>query len=253
VGERLAAGTAPVPVRLTVWGLPAELSATLSNAERLPLAVGVKVMLNVQLDPAGSEVPQLLVWAKSLGLVPVIVTPEMLRAPVPALFNVAVPATLVVPTGWLPRKRLAGARPAAGTVPATPTPLRLTLLRPPQPLVAMLSVAKRVPVELGLKVRLIVQLAPGASGLLQLLDCANRLAYEPEIETLVVVKDPLPVFFRVTCWVGLVVLTTTDPKATLLTETPHTPWLCVAEKVTVLEAERTASVINAARRIPIFG
>ena len=74
----------------------------------------------------------------------------------------------------------------------------------------------------------------------------------PVIETLVANKGPLPVFCRVTCWEGLVVLTTTDPKATLLEETPHTPWLCVTEKATVLEAERTASVIKAARRIPVF-
>jgi len=127
-GERLAAGTEPVPARLTVWGLPPELSVTLSNAERLPLAVGVKVMLNVQVEPAASELPQLLAWAKSPGLDPVIVTPEMLRAPVPALSKVAVPATLVVPTGWLPKARLPGARPAAGVPPATPMPLRLTLL-----------------------------------------------------------------------------------------------------------------------------
>jgi len=130
-GERLAAAVVPVPERLTVWGLPAELSATLSNAERLPPAAGVKVMLNVQVDPAGSELPQLLAWAKSPGLAPVIVTLEMLRAAVPALSKVAVPATLVVPTGWLAKERLAGERPAAGVPPATPTPLRLTLLRPP--------------------------------------------------------------------------------------------------------------------------
>ena len=125
-GERLADATVPVPERLTVWGLPAELSARLSNAVRLPLAAGVKVKLNVQVDPAGSELPQLLVWAKSPGLDPVIVTLEMLRAAVPALFKVAVPGALVVPTGWLPKERLPGARPAAGVPPATPTPLRLT-------------------------------------------------------------------------------------------------------------------------------
>jgi hypothetical protein len=127
-GERLAAATVPVPERLTVWGLPAELSATLISAVRLPLAAGVKVMLNVQLDPAGRELPQLLDWAKSPGLVPVIVTLEILTAAVPALSKVAVPAALVVPTGWLPKARLPGARPAAGVPPATPMPLRLTLL-----------------------------------------------------------------------------------------------------------------------------
>ena len=30
-----------------------------------PVAVGVKVTLMVQLDPAATELPQLLVWAKS--------------------------------------------------------------------------------------------------------------------------------------------------------------------------------------------
>jgi hypothetical protein len=130
-GERLAAAAEPVPERLTVWGLLAELSATLSNAVRLPLAAGVKVMLNVQLDPAGSELPQLLAWAKSPGLAPVIVTLEMLKAAVPALSKVAVPAPLVVPTGWLAKARLPGERPAAGVPPATPTPLRLTFLGPP--------------------------------------------------------------------------------------------------------------------------
>ena len=252
LGERLADAAVPVPERLTVWGLPAELSATLSDAVRLPLAAGVKVMLNVQVVPAGSELPQLLVWAKSPGLAPVIVTLEMLRAAVPALSKVAVPAPLVVPTGWLPKERLPGERPAAGVAAATPTPLRLTLVRPPRPLVEMLSVAMRSPVVLGRKVKLIVQLAPAASDLPQLLDCANLLAYVPETETLAIDKDALPVFARVTLWAELVVLTTTDPNATLVPEIPHTPWLCVAEKATVLEAERTASAIMVARRIPDF-
>ena len=252
VGERLADATVPVPERLTVWGLPAELSATLSNAVRLPLAAGVKVMLNVQVDPAGSELPQLLAWAKSPGLAPVIVTLEMLRAAVPALSKVAVTAPLVVPTGWLAKERLPGERPAAGVAPATPTPSRLTLLRPAEPPVAMLSVAKRSPVVLGLKVRLIVQLAPGANEMPQWLDSPNRLAYVPETATLVINKDAPPVFSRVTLWAGLVVLTTTDPNPTLLPETPATRWLCAAEKATVLEAERTASAIRVARRIPAF-
>ncbi len=251
-GERLAAAVVPVPERLTVWGLPAELSATLSNAERLPPAAGVKVMLNVQVDPAGSELPQLLAWAKSPGLAPVIVTLEMLTAAVPALSKVAVPAPLVLPTGWLPKARLPGERLAAGVPPATPTPLRLTLLRPPQPLVQMMSVAKRCPGVLGLKVRLIVQPAPGASKLPQLLDCANLLAYVPENVMPISDNDALPVFSRATCWAGLVVLTTTDPNPMLFAETPAIPWLFAAEKATVLEAERTASAIMVARRIPVF-
>ncbi len=62
-GERLAAGAvlAPVPERLTVWGLPLALSAMLSVAVPEPLAEGLKVTLIVQLAPAATELPQLLV------------------------------------------------------------------------------------------------------------------------------------------------------------------------------------------------
>jgi hypothetical protein len=61
VAERLAAGAVPVPERPTVWGLPLALSLILTEAVRLPLAVGVKVTLIVQLAPAATELPQVLV------------------------------------------------------------------------------------------------------------------------------------------------------------------------------------------------
>ena len=63
VGERLTTAVVlvPVPERLTVWGLPAALSAMLSAAVRAPLADGVKVTLIVQLAPATTELPQVLV------------------------------------------------------------------------------------------------------------------------------------------------------------------------------------------------
>jgi hypothetical protein len=66
----------------------------------------------------------------------------------------------VVPTGWLPRERLVAER---ATTAATPVPLRLTDLRPPHALVTMLRVAMCVPVALGVKVTLTVQLALGAN------------------------------------------------------------------------------------------
>jgi len=47
-GERLivVAGATPVPVKLTVCGLPVALSAIVSEALRDPAAVGVNVTLN---------------------------------------------------------------------------------------------------------------------------------------------------------------------------------------------------------------
>ena len=61
VGERLARVAVPVPERLTVCGLPLALSVMLTEAVRLPLAAGVKVTLMVQLVPAATLAPQLLV------------------------------------------------------------------------------------------------------------------------------------------------------------------------------------------------
>jgi hypothetical protein len=62
-GERLAVAEvlAPVPERLTVWGLPVALSATLSEALRVPVAEGLKVTLIVQFEPAATLEPQVLV------------------------------------------------------------------------------------------------------------------------------------------------------------------------------------------------
>src|ERR1700756_2166187 len=72
VGDKLTAGATPVPVRLTICGVLGALSLTSSVAVRVPVAVGVKVMLIVQ-DPPGGTVLflQVLVSAKSPEFVPV--------------------------------------------------------------------------------------------------------------------------------------------------------------------------------------
>ncbi len=51
----------PIPVSDTVCGLPLALSVTLNDAVRVPEAVGLKVTLKVQLAPAASEVPHVVV------------------------------------------------------------------------------------------------------------------------------------------------------------------------------------------------
>jgi hypothetical protein len=90
VGERPSTGAVPVPERLTAWGLPPALSLMLIEAARLPLAVGVKVTLTVQLAPAASELPQVLVWAKSLALAPAIARLVMLNVALRLLVRVTV-------------------------------------------------------------------------------------------------------------------------------------------------------------------
>ena len=67
VGETLAVGVptaAPVPVRLTVCGLPAALSEMAIAADRAPVAVGVNDTLMVRFPLfAATELPHVLVCA----------------------------------------------------------------------------------------------------------------------------------------------------------------------------------------------
>ena len=61
LGDRLTVAEVPVPLRPRDCGLPLALSVKLTEAERLPLAVGSNVTLIEQLAPAATEVPQVLV------------------------------------------------------------------------------------------------------------------------------------------------------------------------------------------------
>src|SRR5437879_11049277 len=85
----MGAGAAPVPVRLMVCGLPAMLSVIVTAPVRMPVAVGVNVTLMVQLAPAATDVPQVLVCMKS-PLATMLVT---LSATFPVLFSVTDCAT----------------------------------------------------------------------------------------------------------------------------------------------------------------
>jgi hypothetical protein len=89
------------------------------EAVRLPLAEGVKVTLIVQLAPAATLDPQVLVWAKSPTLAPVMVTLETVKAAFPVLLRVTDFAALVALKVWLPKLRLEGETliPAAAPVP----------------------------------------------------------------------------------------------------------------------------------------
>jgi hypothetical protein len=95
-GDKVAPGPFPVPVRATVCGLPEALSATASEAVRVPAAVGLKDTLMVQLPPAASVAPHVCVWEKSVPLVPVNEYPEMVKEAAPVLVRVTVWAALVV-------------------------------------------------------------------------------------------------------------------------------------------------------------
>src|SRR6266550_3289655 len=108
-----------------VCGLPLALSVIDTLAARLPLALGVKVALIVQLAPTATVFGlsgQVLVWAKSPALVPPTATLLIVRAAVPLLVTVTVCAPLVVLTAWLPKGTLVRLRLTAGADGATPLP-----------------------------------------------------------------------------------------------------------------------------------
>ena len=63
----------PLPLSETVWGLPVALSATESVPLTLPVAVGLKVTLIVQVAADATGVAQLSVSEKSaLAVIPVM-------------------------------------------------------------------------------------------------------------------------------------------------------------------------------------
>src|SRR5439155_1738351 len=91
VGERDAVEVdveTPEPVRAAVCGLPVALSVTVTVAVLVPDAVGLNVTLIVQVPPAATDVPHVLLSAKSPLLVPVMAMLVMLRAAFPVLESV---------------------------------------------------------------------------------------------------------------------------------------------------------------------
>ena len=103
VGLSVTAGaeTTPVPLSVTVCGLPVALSVMLTLALRAPDAAGVKVTLMAQFAPAASVLGlsgQAEVVAKSAAFVPPDAMLVMVSGAVPLFVSVTVFAALVVPT-----------------------------------------------------------------------------------------------------------------------------------------------------------
>jgi hypothetical protein len=88
----------PVPDKGTLCGLPPPVSVTVTAAERVPVAVGLKITLMVQLLFPARLLPQLLVWEKSPGFVPVMLIAVMETAVVPTFVTVTGAEALDVPT-----------------------------------------------------------------------------------------------------------------------------------------------------------
>jgi uncharacterized protein YybS (DUF2232 family) len=166
VEESVTDATVPVPDRLTACGLPVALSAMLTEAVSALAREGLKVTLIVQVPPAATELPQVLVWAKSLAFVPAIPTLVMVNVALPPFVRVTLCAVLVVPSAWFPKDRLVEESVTDATA---PVPERLTVCGLPLALSVMLTEAARLPLAEGVNVTLIVQLPPAATELPQVL------------------------------------------------------------------------------------
>ena len=121
VGLSFTAGPTAVPASSTDCGLPGSvpLIARLANLD--PPDVGANVTLTVQLAPAASEPPQLLVSAKSELSGPARLIPLMLNLEFPVLTSVTGKGLLLVPIACDGKMARAGLAVSAG--PLTPIPV----------------------------------------------------------------------------------------------------------------------------------
>ncbi len=156
----------------------------------------------LQLAPAATELPQVSVSAKSpLAEILVIV-----KVAEPVLVSVTVCAALVVPTVWLAKASEVAER-LAVVAGAVPVPVRVTDCGLSEALSVMLRVPVRVPEAVGVKVTLMLQLAPAATELPQVLVCVKSPLFVPVTAMLVRLSEALPVFESVTDCAALVVPT----------------------------------------------
>src|SRR5215469_1082889 len=185
---------------------------------RVPVALGVKVAVTVQLAPGASDAGQVLpVILKSPEFVPVTATLVIFRLPEGATLVTVVLMDELMPTVTVPKFRLAGLRPRA-----VPVPLRETVCGEPTALSVIDRMPLSWPIALGLKETSIVQLAPTAS-------VAGHwlvLMKLPCTVTLEMVTAAFPVLVTVTVCEALIMPMGTTPKVRLLgaTETVMPPF-----------------------------
>ena len=149
LGLSVAAGATPFPLKLTDCGDPVALSAMLTDAVSVPVACGLKVTVMVQLEAAATLLPQLLVWLKELGSVPLMLIATLLSDPVPVFLRVIVWVALDVPVSVLEKVSELGLSDTAGAV---PVPVKPAVCGEGVALSATLTEAISVPVAFGLKV-----------------------------------------------------------------------------------------------------
>ncbi len=177
------------PDKATLSGLSAALSVIVSLPVRFPPAAGVNVMLMVQLAPAATLLPQVLVWPKS----PLAAMLLMLSTPFPVLLRVTLCAALVAPVSCAANGSVAVERLTTGPV---AVPASATVCGLPLALSVMVRVPVRAPSAVGLNVTVIVQLAPAATLAPQVFAWLKS----PLTPMLVMFNAAVPVLLSVIVW-----------------------------------------------------
>lgn len=164
--------SSPVPLSVTVCGLPVALSVIVSVPVLAPAAVGLKKTPMAQLAPGARVLPQVLSEPKSPGLAATL----LIVNGVAALFvTVTLCGNPVVPTYWLENVIVEGDTP---TMPL-PLPASAIACGLPGASSTMFTAAFRAPIAAGVNVTLIEQLAPAARLEPQLFVCEKSEAFVP--------------------------------------------------------------------------
>jgi hypothetical protein len=188
---RTAAGLAtPVPLKATLCGLEGALSVTASEAEIAPEATGAKVSEMVQLAPALTLDPQVVVSPKYSALVPVIAMLLMLSAVLPVFESLIACAALVLLRAWLPKAMLVVLNDTRGPV---PVPVKATDCEPFGALSVMVSDAPLLPGTVGTKLTDTVQLPPAFSVAPQVWLWLNWPGFVPPRAILLMLSAAMPV------------------------------------------------------------
>jgi hypothetical protein len=202
--ESMAVGMVPVPLSATTCGDVAALSVISRFAVRLPVDPGVNTTPIVQLAPAATLAPQLLVTAKSEALVPLDAMDVIVKAADPLLVRVTLWLALAVPMFWPPKARAVVDSATAGA--ATPVPLSATAWGEVGALSAMVTLAVRFPAIVGVNITVTVQVPAGAMLLpTQVFVLLKSPGLVPVMLTALTVKAAFPLFVTVISWLALVV------------------------------------------------
>jgi len=180
-----------------------------------PVVVGPKWPWMLQLAPTARLVPQLLAKTNEDALAPVTAMLVMVKAAVPVLVMVTDCELLAEPTAVAGKARLVADRVTGGT---TPVPLSAILCGELAALSVMVMDAVSEPPAAGAKCPWMLQFAPAARLVPQLLAKSNDEASAPVTVMLVMVSAAVPLLVTVTDWEALIAPTFTDPKARLVAD-----------------------------------